>query len=264
MPTEAPIGFVHDIPHYGAHAANYARYRPDYPDRIYHRLLEHLGDHRQEAVDLGAGTGQATASLLNWFDHVVAIEPDAEMAHEIHPHTKLDVRVSKAEDMNLPDQSVDAVICATSFHWFDGERVCQKVASWLKPGGVFLVFGYGQPQYHGLSVAASNLLRDMNAAWRNHVPRQLVDWLPYDLSLSESRRFVGIESYECYVDYHWTSEEVFGFLSTTSYASAFLKNQSDPDRYLAEQVHNLDALVNGDTIRLRFPVEIALARIASA
>ena len=40
-----------------------------------------------------------------------------------------------AEDIPLPDDSVDAVLVAQAWHWFDRERAIKEVARVLRPGG---------------------------------------------------------------------------------------------------------------------------------
>ncbi|HEX7825804.1 MAG TPA: class I SAM-dependent methyltransferase, partial [Mycobacterium sp.] len=40
-----------------------------------------------------------------------------------------------AEEIPLPDNSVDAVLVAQAWHWFDPERAAAEVARVLRPGG---------------------------------------------------------------------------------------------------------------------------------
>jgi SAM-dependent methyltransferase len=43
--------------------------------------------------------------------------------------------VASAEDIPLPDRSVDAVIAAQAFHWFDLDRALPEIARVLRPEG---------------------------------------------------------------------------------------------------------------------------------
>ena len=45
------------------------------------------------------------------------------------------VNVGSAENLALPGRSIDVVVCAQSFHWFDHERALPEIARVLRPGG---------------------------------------------------------------------------------------------------------------------------------
>jgi SAM-dependent methyltransferase len=48
-----------------------------------------------------------------------------------------------AEQIPLPDASVDAVFAAQAFHWFDHERALPEIGRVLRPGGVFAIVWNG-------------------------------------------------------------------------------------------------------------------------
>ncbi|MBA2323086.1 MAG: SAM-dependent methyltransferase, partial [Pseudonocardiales bacterium] len=64
---------------FGAIAQAYHRHRPGYPDPALDWALEPLGAIAPVLLDLGAGTGKLTASLLTRAAEVIAVEPDPEM-----------------------------------------------------------------------------------------------------------------------------------------------------------------------------------------
>lgn len=118
-------------------AATYARGRPDYPPAIVDWLREALAlaPHTQ-VVDLGAGTGKFVPSLLATGADVVAIEPVAGMRAQFaaaYPH--LTVLDGTAEALPLTEASVDAVVCATAFHWFATAAALAEIRRVLRPGG---------------------------------------------------------------------------------------------------------------------------------
>lgn len=45
------------------------------------------------------------------------------------------IRVGKAEDLPLPDGSVDLLTVATAVHWFDQPKFLAEAGRVLKPGG---------------------------------------------------------------------------------------------------------------------------------
>lgn len=90
-------------------------------------------------VDVGAGTGIFTAQLVAAGASVVAVEPVAEMRAGIESYASPDeVLDGTAEDLPVADESVDTVVAAQSFHWFDYQAALKEIHRALRAGG-FLV-----------------------------------------------------------------------------------------------------------------------------
>ncbi len=115
---------------FGAAAEAYERGRPGYPDQAVDFCLP-AGARR--VLDLGAGTGKLTRILLARGLEVVSVEPDPGMRALIPVAAK--VLAGTAEEIPLPDASVDAVLVGQAFHWFDPERALPEMARVLRPGG---------------------------------------------------------------------------------------------------------------------------------
>jgi SAM-dependent methyltransferase len=118
---------------FGAEAAAYERGRPSYPPEAIDWLLP---DHAHTVLDLGAGTGKLTTRLVERGLDVVAVDPIPEML-ELLSHSLPDTPalLGTAEDIPLPDDSVDAVLVAQAWHWFDPARAVDEIARVLRPGG---------------------------------------------------------------------------------------------------------------------------------
>jgi SAM-dependent methyltransferase len=118
---------------FGAEAAAYERGRPSYPPEAIDWLLQ---ENARDVLDLGAGTGKLTTRLVERGLEVVAVDPIPEML-ELLSHSLPDTPalLGTAEDIPLPDDSVDAVLVAQAWHWFDPERAVAEVARVLRPGG---------------------------------------------------------------------------------------------------------------------------------
>src|SRR5579863_10707560 len=103
---------------FGAAAAAYAEHRPDYAQAAVRWALEPATGPR--VLDLGAGTGKLTATLVALGADVIAVEPDPAMLAELR-RALPDVRAlpGRARSVPLPDASVDAVLAGNAMHWFD-------------------------------------------------------------------------------------------------------------------------------------------------
>ena len=122
---------------FGAAAAVYQHARPDYPAALAEWLRDELGlAPGRVAVDLGAGTGKFTPLLGATGARVVAVEPVAAMRAElVAAHPDVEALAGDAERLPLADASVDAIVCAQSFHWFARPAALVEMRSALKPGG---------------------------------------------------------------------------------------------------------------------------------
>lgn len=118
---------------FGSEAAAYERGRPSYPPEAIDWLLPE-GAH--DVLDLGAGTGKLTTRLVERGLDVIAVDPIPEMLELLSnslPDTP--ALLGTAEEIPLADNSVDAVLVAQAWHWFDPERAVKEVSRVLRPGG---------------------------------------------------------------------------------------------------------------------------------
>jgi len=120
---------------FGAAATAYAEHRPDYAQAAVRWVLEPAPGMR--VLDLGAGTGKLTATLVAVGADVTAVEPDPAMLAELR-RALPDVRAlpGSAEAIPLPDASVDAVLAGNAMHWFDMAVAGPEIARVLAPGGI--------------------------------------------------------------------------------------------------------------------------------
>nr|WP_255768826.1 class I SAM-dependent methyltransferase [Maritalea mediterranea] len=87
-------------------------------------------------LDLGAGTGKFTERICAICDHVIAVEPVTAMRHTLQQTLpQVEALDGDATHIPLPDESVDAVICAQAFHWFASDEAVNEMARVLRPGG---------------------------------------------------------------------------------------------------------------------------------
>ncbi|MBF9127802.1 class I SAM-dependent methyltransferase [Plantactinospora sp. S1510] len=120
---------------FGAAATAYAEHRPDYAQAAVRWALDPAPGLR--VLDLGAGTGKLTATLVTAGAEVTAVEPDPAMLTELRRALPaLRALAGSAESIPLPDASVDAVLAGNALHWFDMAVAGPEMARVLAPGGI--------------------------------------------------------------------------------------------------------------------------------
>lgn len=118
---------------FGAIAEDYDQLRPQPPQNAVDWLVP---PGCGVAVDVGAGTGLFTRTLMDKAAHVIAVEPDARMRDVLTARSP-GVRVVEGtgESIPLPDAEVDAVFVSSAWHWMDPERAIPEIARVLRDGG---------------------------------------------------------------------------------------------------------------------------------
>lgn len=121
-------------------AERYHEMRPHYPDDIWDALFETTGlQPGARVLEIGAGTGIATAELVRRGCHVTALEPGAAMAaiidRELGSTGQVDVRIGRFEDFAWDGEPYDLAIGATSLHWVDRDLLNARLPALVKPGG---------------------------------------------------------------------------------------------------------------------------------
>ena len=139
-------------PVYDQHAALYRE--------ICERLLSRLDYIRcdpRTALDVGAGTGQATQALLARYttNNVIALDISRGMLKTIdrpRPWRRKPPRVQcDAEALPIRDGSIDLLVSASTFHWCRNyAQLFAEMKRVLSPGGVLLFATFGTDTLHEL------------------------------------------------------------------------------------------------------------------
>lgn len=123
---------------FGVGADLYDRTRPAYPDDAVAWVLPRPSDGAAapRVLDLAAGTGKLTAGLVAAGADVVAVEPSDGMRATLR-RALPDVPAlgGSAERIPLDGASLDGVVVAQAWHWFDQAAACAEVARVLRGGG---------------------------------------------------------------------------------------------------------------------------------
>jgi SAM-dependent methyltransferase len=115
----------------------YQSARPDYPTDAVAFLVESLGiDDDAHVLDLAAGTGILTGQLAPFCANITAVEPTPGMRIVLSQRLP-NVNVLDGRDVDIPlgDSTVDCVVVAQAFHWFDAPLALEEIHRVLVDGG---------------------------------------------------------------------------------------------------------------------------------
>ncbi|HSK73955.1 MAG TPA: class I SAM-dependent methyltransferase [Pyrinomonadaceae bacterium] len=119
---------------------NYIKYRPTYPKEILDLFREKMNLQPDSVIaDIGSGTGISARLFLENGNTVYGVEPNAAMREAAESFLKDFPNFKSvngtAENTNLPDESVDLVIAAQAFHWFDKAAARKEFQRILRENG---------------------------------------------------------------------------------------------------------------------------------
>ena len=138
---------------FGQVADLYDRSRPSYTDAAVDHILS-LVDSPRTVVEVGAGTGKATALFAGRGLAVTAVEPHPAMAAVAARNVpSATVVVAPFEEWEGTPGAADVVFSAQAWHWVDPAVGVPKAASLLRPGGVFAVMA-NLPRHGGVDLRA--------------------------------------------------------------------------------------------------------------
>jgi ubiquinone/menaquinone biosynthesis C-methylase UbiE len=121
-------------------------------------------------VDAGAGTGKLTRALVATGANVVAVEPLSAMRGVLEREVpSADVLDATAEALPLTDASVDVILAAAAFHWFDNQRALAEFHRVLRPGGGLGLIWNRRPRDDELHAAINEIIDPYRGDTPSHI-----------------------------------------------------------------------------------------------
>jgi SAM-dependent methyltransferase len=233
-------------------------FRPAYPPEVFLLIQAEVPEGRRErAIDVGSGTGLSALPLCELFQEVIAVEPDPQMAAALPGrHARLSVRISTAEDCDLPAGCADLVSFGTSFHWMDGPRVLEHARNWLRKSGLLIIYSYPVPRLSGPIQAV--VQREFDLHWNSFRHPRLNDQGYTERTFLEHsgmgcHRILKIPNVV-----YFSPEEAVGFARSTSYGSAYIRSLENPGPYLQELLESFREAARGESIAADFSLSVFL------
>lgn len=125
-------------------AANYDHVRPRYCPELFEAIISAAAlTDSARALEVGPGTGQATAPFVDLGCHVTAAELGESLANYLSEKyaDRPNLSVWQGDFLNFPeDEQYDLLYSATAFHWIPREEGFQKALKLLKPGAALALF----------------------------------------------------------------------------------------------------------------------------
>ncbi|CAN5164925.1 class I SAM-dependent methyltransferase [soil metagenome] len=127
---------------FGTDAAGYHDGRIGYPDELFDAIFARTV-RRPRILEIGAGTGLATRSLLARAPaDVVVVESDPALVRYLKDN--FDDPNLTIINSSFPDAQVtgtfDLIVCAAAFHWLDPQAALARVRDLLAPDGVWAMW----------------------------------------------------------------------------------------------------------------------------
>jgi len=239
-------------------AKEYSKFRTDYSDTIFDETLKRLQGKRDLAIDVGAGTGQASFPLTKYFKEVIAYDPSEgliKQGKESNTYSNLRFEKSSAESIDLPDGSVDLIVSAQAVHWFDLIPFYEETKRILRTGGLLAIWGYAKcsitnhEQADALWVQYFNHVRPYYESGRDSVDNHYRDILP---------TYPQVERLEIDMPKVVTVDALLGYAQTSSAYNRWKElhpndqnSPSDPFIHLQNELNHLKINHN---LTLNFPV----------
>jgi SAM-dependent methyltransferase len=217
--------------HFSRQAADYAKFRPDYPRELFD-YLGRIAPSHQLAWDCGTGNGQAAVALASAFDRVVATDASEKQITNADPHERVEYRVAPAEDSGIESETLDLIVVAQALHWFDLDRFYAEARRALKPDGVLAASVYNllhiEPTID--EVVNRYYYEVVGRFWppERRLVEQFAD-LPFPFHEIDPPKFE--------MTAHWDLDHLVGYLKTWSSTQRFIAaKESDPLEQIIDEL----------------------------
>jgi len=124
----------------------YNNARPIYPDALFADVIDFAGlKPKDQILEIGCGTGQATEGFARCGLSVLALDPGAELIavarERLSGFSQVQFRQTTFEAWPGEQQDFKLIAAAQSFHWVSPELRFARTAALLRPAGALAVFG---------------------------------------------------------------------------------------------------------------------------
>jgi Methylase involved in ubiquinone/menaquinone biosynthesis len=234
----------------------YDKYRPDYPQELVDTIIDKANlTAGSKLLEIGAGSGKATAQFVDFGFEIVCIEPGNDLAERGNAKLKnknVEFIVSSFEDYSEPFEYFDAIISAQAFHWVSQPLGYEKCANTLKTDGYLAPFWhldlFADSEFDRELWAVINKYNGFVSCMQEKDYRTRVESITS--KITASGLFLSPEVIHFYQENNFTADEYYNYMLTGGV---------DGDKQAClEELTQLAEKYNG--IKRRFTYELYLAK----
>ncbi len=176
---------MNTVERFSNRVANYVKYRPGYPKEILDVFRDEMNLRTDSIIaDVGSGTGISSKVFLENGNKVHGVEPNAAMreaAEEfLNNFPQFESVDGTSEATNLPDDSVDFIIAAQAFHWFEPNKTRPEFKRILREGGyVALIWNERQLDTNDFLIGYESILKkfatDYEKVRHDHLDKKIFE-----------------------------------------------------------------------------------------
>ncbi len=240
---------------------NYDRWRPEYPEEVYSAVTEYSGIRRgSSALEIGIGTGQATAPFLKSGLSVTAVEYGENLAaycqDKFAAYSGFQVVCSKFEEFQT-EESFDLLYSATAFHWIDAEIGYKKAYGLLREGGTIALF-WNRPFVETPGSPLEKRIQELYQKYRPHDTDSPLRESPYRQrnQLLVQAGFTDVQTQLFFAQRQLRAEDYIGLLRTYSDHRAMESSvREEFEREMVRAIH-----LEGGIVHIYDTVDLHLGR----
>lgn len=239
---------------FSSQSAEYAVYRPTYPQELYDFLFS-LVSEKDAAWDCATGNGQVARILAQHFQKVYATDISEKQLSQALQLPNILYKVESSDRADVPDDSFDLVTVAQAIHWFNFEAFYAEVKRTLKPDGVIAVVGYGLMLIDKkVDQVIHKLYEDILGKYWDSERRYIEEGyktIPFPFEEVTAPHFQ--------IKTTWSFSQIIGYLNTWSSLQHYKKaNERNPLEYLMTELK--DAWGDDAEKEVRFPILLRVGR----
>ncbi|MBA3661020.1 MAG: class I SAM-dependent methyltransferase [Gammaproteobacteria bacterium] len=190
-------------------STQYTDYRPNYPKELYAYLQKCAGNGL--VVDCGAGSGQNSLGLSQYFKTVIATDLSFELLLKASHLKNVSYVQSSADQLPIRSNTTRLICIAQAIHWFPLNDFYREVKRILQPDGIIAAWGYNQAVIEPkVDEVIKKIYLQMSSAQNPSAERQYL----YDHYKTLPFPFQLISSPDFSMQVDWNLHQLIGYIKT--------------------------------------------------